>query len=143
MLMQQRNRANKREVLCMVTAHARQPVGELQLMRKGVGHEQRFQQALRVLMKLQNRTPGFAFVQAFDGLRFPLQTVNRLCLLALFVHRQHQAAVQQFFIQVDGRGCQKDHDRAFHAVLMRDQLARCRIFAGGCDRQPAFALQQL
>ena len=59
--------------------------------------------------------------QAFERLRLALQPVDGLRLLAVLVHRQHQAAVQQFLVDVDGRGRQEDHHRAFDAVLLRDQ----------------------
>ena len=65
--------------------------------------------------------PLLAADEAFERLLFPLQSVDRLRLLAVFVDRKHQAAVQQLLVDVDGRRGEKHHHRAFHAVLMRDQ----------------------
>ena len=94
-------------------------------------------------MQREDRVPLPARQQAFERLLFPLQPVDRLRLLAVLVHRQHQAAIEQLLVDVDGRGGEEHHHRTFHAILMRDEPARLRVLARRCDRQHAFALQQL
>ncbi len=69
--------------------------------------------------------------------------MDRARLLSILIDRQDQTAIEQLFIDFDGGGRQEDHHRTLDAILMRHELARRRIFAGGCDREHAFALQQL
>ena len=69
--------------------------------------------------------------------------LDRRRLLGALVDRQHQTAVHQLFVDVDGRAGQDQHHRAFHPVLAGDQLPRRRVLAGRGDRQRALALQQL
>jgi hypothetical protein len=97
--MEQGYRADQRQVLHVVASHARELVGKRQLIDEWVHHEQRLQQALRVLMPLHDLTPALLLQQAFERLPFALQTVNRLRLLSVFVHREHQAAVQQYRVE--------------------------------------------
>jgi len=88
----------------VIAASARLAVEEGQLAGVGVGHEDRLEQPLRVAMQLEHLLAFMPGEQALQRLRFPLLAVDRLGLLAVLVHRQHQATVQQFFVQVDGRG---------------------------------------
>ena len=69
--------------------------------------------------------------------------MDRLCLHPVFIHRQNKAAIQQFFVDVDRRGRQKNHHRTFDPVLMRDVPSAHRVFAGAGDGQLTLALQQL
>jgi len=66
--------------------------------------------------------------------------MDGLCLFALFVDREDQAAIQQLLVQLDRRGRQEDHDRPFNAILMGHETPGGRVFAGRCDGQHAFAL---
>lgn len=53
-LVQERDRTDKREVLHVIAAHARQHVGENHLRGKRIHDEQRLQQTLRVLVQPQD-----------------------------------------------------------------------------------------
>ena len=127
----------------MVPPRAQLGIEEGQIPGIRISDEQRAQKPLRVLVQADDVAPLLAPHQAFQRLLLALQSVDGLRLLALFVDGEHQAAVQQLLIEVDGGGGQEDHDRAFHAVLMRDQLAGGRILSGRRDGQHALALQQL
>ena len=59
-----------------------------------------------------------------------LLLLDRRCLLPALVDGQHHAAIEQLLIDVDGRGGEEQHYRAFHPVFLGDQLARLGIFAG-------------
>ena len=62
--------------------------------------------------------------------------MDGLGLLAAFIDGQDQAAVEQFFVDVDGSGGQKDHGRAFDMVFFgfHASLFICRVG----NRQLAF-----
>ena len=64
-------------------------------------------------------------------------------LFLRFVHRQHKAAVQEFFVDFNGRRRQEDHHRPLDVVLLRFHPARVRVFAGARDGEFAFRLQEL
>ena len=112
-----------------------------QLTREGISHVHRTQQPLRVAMHRQNVIAVAFGQQALKRLPLPLQPVNGACLLPVLVNRQHDAAIQKLFIDFDGRRRQKDHHRTFDAILVRDQTAVGRVFAGRSDGQLSFALQ--
>jgi hypothetical protein len=94
MLMRQRHGADQREVLSMVAARACLRVEKRKLARIGIRHEERLQQALCVAVHLQDLVTLTACQQPFDGLAFSLLTVDSLRLCAVFIHGEHQAAVQ-------------------------------------------------
>jgi hypothetical protein len=69
----------------------------------------RLEQPLRIAMQLEDgRAPGFA-PQTCERLRLALHSVDRLRLRAVLVHGQHQTTIQQFLIDIDGRGREEDH----------------------------------
>ena len=101
------------------------------------------EQPLRVAMQPHHLRAVAPRPQSLDGLRFALLLMDRPRLFLLFIHAQHQAAVQQLLVHVlRGRG-QEDHHRAFDQVFMRHHLSVHRVFAGRCDLELAFRLQQL
>ena len=83
----------------MIAPHARERVGKRQFVDERIHHEQRLQQTLRVLMPPHDLAPLLLLQEAFERLLFTLQTVDGLRLLAVFVDREHQAAVQQLFVE--------------------------------------------
>ena len=80
-------------------------------------------------MHPQHLRPLLPRPQPFERLRLALLFVDRLRLCAVLVHRQHQAAIQKFFVHVDRGRRQEDHHRPFHAILMRDEAACCGVLA--------------
>ena len=142
-LVQQRDRVDQRQVLLVIAARARAIVEEGELVRVRIDHRQRPEQPLGVAMQADDVFPGLPREQAFQRAPGALQTVNRLGLLAVLVHREHQAAVEQLLVDLDRGGGQEDHHRTFDPVLLRHQVARGRILAGRCDSELAFGLQQL
>ena len=81
--------------------------------------------------------------QARQGAFGALAGVDGFGLRAAFVHREHDAAVQQLFVDLDGGGGQEDHHRAFDPVLLGDEVAGHGVFAGAGYRQLALGLQEL
>ena len=94
-------------------------------------------------MQPDNLAALVALQQSFERLGFPLQAMDCLRLLTVGVDGEHHAAIQQLLIDIDGRCGEEHHYRAFHAVLLRHQLARRRVLAGRSDAEHAFALQEL
>ena len=86
---------------------------------------------------------AFAKPQAFDRPGLALQRVDSRGLFLRFVHRQHKAAVQEFFVDLNGRRRQEDHHRPFDVVLLRFHPSRVRVFARARDGELAFRLQEL
>ena len=78
----------------------------------------------------KDRVAVLPLEQPFDRLRLALHAMDGLRLLAVFVDREDHAAVQHLLVEIDGRRGQEDHHRPFDAVLMRQQAARRRVFAG-------------
>ena len=91
------------------------------------------QEPLRVAVQLHDLLPLPPRPESLDGLRFALLLVDGARLGLLFVHREHDAAIDQFLVYLLGRGGQEDHHRAFHDVFMRHQLAAHRVFARAGD----------
>ncbi|MHB1060121.1 MAG: hypothetical protein ACYC0F_19855 [Rhodanobacter sp.] len=98
---------------------------------------------MRVLVQA-DKTVAFGLrPQPGQGAPRPLRRMDRLRLLAALVHAQHQAAVQQFLVQVDRRGRAEQHHRPAHPVGLRFQVARHRVLAGAGDTHLTLRLQQL
>lgn len=68
--------------------------------------------------------------------------MNGFGLFAAFVDGQHQTAVEQFFVHIDGRGGEHQHHRALNAVLLGHQVAGGFVLAGAGNGQFAVRLQQ-
>ena len=81
--------------------------------------------------------------QAFQCAPVALQLVDGARLFAAFIHAQHQTAVHQLFVDVARGGGHQQRDRAFNTVLLRNEIAGHRVFAGAGDGEFAFGLQQL
>ena len=141
--MQQRDAADERQILHVVAPRPRLAVEEGQLPRVGIDHGDGLQEPLRVAMHGKDRVAVPPLQQPFERLRLALHPMDGLRLLAVFVDREHKAAVQHLLVEIDRRRRQEDHHRPFDAVLMREQPARRRVFAGAGDGQHAFRLQQL
>ena len=138
-----RDGVNERQIFFVVAPVARARRGKGQRRRERIDDVQRLQQPLRVAELFQQ---VFAFLvrdQARQRAALALHAMNAPGLLGALVHRQRQAAVLQLLVQVNGRGRQKNHHRAFNVIFLRHHLARLRVFAGAGDGQLAFALQQL
>ncbi|PHM30165.1 hypothetical protein Xsze_04367 [Xenorhabdus szentirmaii DSM 16338] len=60
-----------------------------------------------------------------------------------FIDRQHQTAVEQLFIHINGGCGQHQHHRAFHRVAFGDEVPGCFVLARACHGQLAVTLQQL
>ncbi|CAE6943737.1 hypothetical protein R69927_07819 [Paraburkholderia domus] len=103
----------------------------------------RLEQPLRVAMQFNDVLLVRLGQQPFERLFRPLPCVNLARLLPALVDRQHQTPVQQFLVDVDRGRRQHQHDRAFHTILLRHQVARRLVLARRCDRQFTIALQQL
>ena len=128
-LVQERDGPDERQIFHVVAPRARPAVQERQLAGVRIGNEDRFQKPLRIAMHAEDLFALLPRQQSFDGLRLALFFVDRLRLRAVLVHRQHQATIQKFFIQVDGRRREEEHHRAFDAVLVRDEPPRRGIFS--------------
>ena len=135
-LVQQRDGANQRQIFHVVAPRPGLAVEEGQFPRVRIGYEERLEQPLRVAMDCRIVFAVLPRQQPFERLRLALLFVDGLGLRAVFVHRQHQAAIQQLFVQVYRRGGEEDHHRAFDAILMRDEPPRRGVFAR-CSRWSA------
>ena len=60
--------------------------------------------------------------QALEGLTLSLQSMNGPSLLPIFVYGQDDAAIEQLFVDLDGRGGEKDHHRPFDAIFLGFEL---------------------
>ena len=80
--------------------------------------------------------------QSFECAPVALQLMDGAGLFAAFIHAQYQAAVHQLFVDVARGGGHQQRHRAFDAILLRDEIAAHRVFAGAGYRQFAFGLQQ-
>ena len=86
-------------------------------------------------MQPENAPAFLAVEQTFERLLLALQPVNGLRLRPVFIDGEHETAVEQFFIDVDCCCRQKDHHRAFDAVLVRDELSRRGVLSGRGNRE--------
>ena len=68
-------------------------------------------QPLRVAMHGKDRIPFLTIGQTFDRLRFALDAMDGLRLLAVFIDGQDHAAVQHLFVEIDRRRREEDHHR--------------------------------
>lgn len=129
-LVKQRQGANQGEVLQVVAPRPGLAVEEGQLAGVRVHDGDGLQQSLRITMQGENRFALPARQQAFQGLLLALLPVDSLRLLALFVHRQHETAIQYLLVQIDGGGREEEK-------LTSDSLPRCssRLFREA-DRSP-------
>ena len=112
-LVKQCDRADQGQVFHVIAARAGLTVQEGQLPGIRIDDKPGFQEALGVAVHFQYLLALFPGKYAFDRLLFALQPVDRLGLAAVFIDRQHQAAVQELFVELDGSRRQEDHDRAF------------------------------
>ena len=142
-LMQQRHAADERQILHVVAPGPRLRVVEGQLPRVGIDDRDRLQEPLRVAMHGKHRVAVPPPQQPFDRLRLALHSMDSLRLRPVFIDGENKAAVQHFLVEIDGRGCQEDHHRAFDSILMGQQAPCRRVFAGAGDSQNTFGLQQL
>ena len=143
MLMQESDDINQRQVLLVIAAQARGLVGEGEVVRIGIQHVERPQQALRVLVQGNQRLLVALGLQAGQRPSVALQLMNGARLFPSFIDGQQQAAIQEFFVEVARRCRQQQGHRAFNAILLGDQVARVRVFAGAGDGQLTLGLQQL
>ena len=91
----------------------------------GVDHRQRFKETLGVLVELDHRLALVVGEQPVQRLALPLALVDRPGLLALLIHREHDAAVQQLLVHVDRRRGQHDRHGADAPVGVGDQPPGC------------------
>jgi hypothetical protein len=75
--------------VAVIAAQPRPIVRKCQIERIRVHHEQRLQQPLRVLMQRDQRLALLLLEQPCQRLPFPLQSMNRLRLLPVFIHREN------------------------------------------------------
>ena len=142
-LVQQGDGVNQRQVFLVVAPVAGAPGGEGQGRGVGIENLHRLQKPLRVAERFQEGLPFLPRHESGQRPPFPLHLVNAPGLLGALVHRQRQASVLQLLVQVNGRGGQEDHDRAFDVVFLRHHFAGGRVLAGAGNGQLAFALQEL
>src|SRR5208283_730269 len=142
-LVEQRDSLYQRQELHVIAPRADHVVGKGLLVRVLVHHADGLEQPLRVAVQPDQRGAFLPRPQTIDGLRLALLPVNGARLLAVLVDREHDATIQQFFVHVVRRRGEKEHHRAFHAVLVCHVLTAHRVLAGGGDLQHAFRLQQL
>ena len=79
--------------------------------------------------------------QSLQGLPLALELVNGPRLFAVLIHAQHDAAVEQLLVDLDGRRGQEDHHRSLDAVFLGGEPAGVGVLGGAGDHQLAFALQ--
>ena len=133
MLIEQRNRPHQREELHVIAPRADHGIGKGLLLDVFIDDAQRSEQSLGIALQLNDLGAVVLRPHPLDGLCLALLLVDRLGLLPLLVHREHDAAIQQLLVHVIRRGGQEDHHRAFHRVVVRHVLAAHRVFAGGRD----------
>ncbi|OQC68361.1 MAG: hypothetical protein BWX48_00069 [Verrucomicrobia bacterium ADurb.Bin006] len=141
-LVEQGNRINEREIFLVVAPVACARRGERERRRERIDDRQRRQEPLRVA---EFREQVFALLvrqQTRERAPLALHAMNALGLRRALVHRQRQAAVLQLLVQVNGRGRQENHHRAFDVIFLRDHLAGRGVFARAGDGEFAFALQK-
>ena len=109
---------------------------------KGLATNRGRKKPLGVVVERQGFLPLLLGQQPGKRLPLSLELMNRACLLPVFIDRQHDATVQQLFVDLDGSGCKEDHYRPLHPVFLRHQAARAGILARAGDGQRPFALQQ-
>ena len=143
MLMQQRDRLDQRQELHVVAPCPRHGIREAALLQAFDHHIDRAQEPLRVAVQAHDLVPPRPRLQAFERLRLALLLMDGLGLFAVLVDRQHKAAIHQFLVHLVRRRRQEQHHRPLHRVLVRNQLAAHRVFAGAGDIQLALGLQQL
>ena len=68
--------------------------------------------------------------------------MDALGLFFGFIDGEDEAAVHEFFVDVDGSGGEEDHDGTFDVVLLGFHASGLRIFSGGGDGEFAFGLQE-
>ena len=143
MLVQQGDRPDQPQILAMVAPGPGFVVKEGQVFGERVDHLHRPYQPLRIVVELADRCPVLARRQPRQRLLIPLPGMDGAGLVAALVDGQHQAAVGQLLVEVDGGRGQHQRHRPLNLVFLRHQLARHRVFAGGGDGERALALQQL
>ena len=111
MLVQQRDRSDQRQVLQMVTPGPCAASEKVSRVGERVDHRQRLQ---RRWASWWTFTRSRSASQQAGGSAFALAVVDRAGLLAVLVHGQDDAAVEQLLVHVDRRGREEDRDRPRH-----------------------------
>ena len=142
MLMQKRDGLDKRDELHVVAPGPGHGIGEAAFLQALNRHIDRAQEPLRVAMQANDLVPPPPRFQPFERLRLALLLMDGLGLFAVLIHCQHETAVHQFLVHLVRRRGQEQHHRPLHRVLVRNQLAAHRVFAGTGDIQLALALQE-
>ena len=140
--MQQRDCADEREVFHVVAARPRAIAQEGELHREGVDDVDGFEEALGILVGVEDTLFLQVALQAAEHFCLALEQVDGFGLLARFVDGQDEAAVEQLFVNIDRRRGEEDHDRAFDVVFLSFH-ATLFVFARGSDGEFTFGLQEL
>ena len=118
-LVKQRDGVNERQIFFVVAPVARARRGKGQCRRERIDDVERLQQPLRVAELFQQVFPFLVRNQARQRAALALHAMNASGLLGALVHRQRQTTVLQLLVQVNGRGRQKNHHRAFNVIFLR------------------------
>ena len=139
-LMKEGNGVDEGEVFFVVASGASSATGEGEVTSVGVGDFPRLQKTLHVLHELEDVFAVFGGEESFGGSGFALELVDALGLRLGFVDGEDEAAVEEFFVDVDRGGGEDDGDGAFDVVLLGFHASGLRVFAGARDSEFAFGL---
>ncbi len=118
-LEQERHALDENEVLGMIAPCPCPVIGERQPIRVGIDDDERLEKSLGVPVQLQDAVAFSTRETARQSLPRSLCCMHGSRLRSVLAHRQHNAAVQEFFINVDGRRGQEDGDGAADRLEIR------------------------
>jgi len=105
---------------------ARLVVEERQLVRVRVEDPQRPQEPLRRAMQREHGRARLGGADAAERVARPLLRVDAPRLLARFIDAQHEASVQELFVDVHRRGREEDHQPGPRRGIPASPSARVR-----------------
>lgn len=116
--------------------------GEGEMAGVGVGNFHGFEEPLGVLHGVDDVLALFGGEDAFDGAGFALKGVDALGLGGGFIDGEDEAAVHEFFVDVDGGGGEHDGDGAFDVIFLGFHSAALGVFSGAGDGEFSFGLEE-
>ncbi len=117
-------------------------VGEAETVGVGVDDGEGIDEALSVLVELEECGLAGGSEAAFESAGGALEVVDALGLLSGLADGEDEASVLEFLVDIGGGGGEEDHDGSLHLIVVSDEASCSGVLSGGGDAELALALEE-